>query len=174
MVRWLDRRRISRRQLKGGWVHRVLGDRVLAKDLWRPSREGVARAWLIGVPITFLPFLPIQSLLACSIGLFFRANIFVCLALQFVSTPITAPIHLPACYLVGRAIQGDSPAVVWREVWSKDWTKVSSYSASDILALYSGAVVLGGMIGVAGFFAIRALPRRRIEGGSQPVSDTRP
>lgn len=161
LVRWLHRRHLSRRRLRGGWLHRVVGDRLLSKDLWRPSRESVARAWLIGFPITMVPFLPIQSLFACSIGVFFRANLLFCLLLQFLSTPLTAPVHLPACYLVGRALEGDSPVSVWRQVRKTDWTQVSSFKLRDLRALYTGAITLGAIGGIAGYFIILSFPDRR-------------
>lgn len=152
MLRWLHRRRLSRSRLRGGWLHARLGDRLLDKTLWRPTRESLARAWLVGVPITMLPFLPIQSVLACVVALFVRGNLLLCVALQFLSTPLTAPVQLPACYLVGEVVRGRSPAAVWRVVT----TGSADMLTGDALgSLYLGAAVLGLSIGVLGYVLLR-------------------
>ena len=31
-----------RKHLKGGWLHRVLGEKLFAAELWKPSRQTVA------------------------------------------------------------------------------------------------------------------------------------
>lgn len=98
-LRWLHRNSLSRRKLHGGFLHTRLGDRLLDKALWRPTRNSLARAWVVGVPISMIPFLPLQSVFAIVLGFVFRANLLLCILLQFVSSPVTAPIQLPACFL---------------------------------------------------------------------------
>ena len=63
-IRWLNRQKLSRRHMRGGKLHSWFGDRILAKELWRPSASSLARAWLVGFPITVTPFLPLQSVFA--------------------------------------------------------------------------------------------------------------
>ena len=53
-LRLMHRSRLSRSRLRGGWIHSRFGDRILDKALWRPTRESLARAWLVGFPITIL------------------------------------------------------------------------------------------------------------------------
>lgn len=100
---WLHRRRLSRTRLRGTWLHSRLGDRLLERSLWKPTRESLARAWLVGFPITMLPFLPVQSVFACIVAIFIRGNLLLCIALQFLSTPFTAPVHLPPVLFCGRS-----------------------------------------------------------------------
>lgn len=152
--RWLHRRRLSRQGLRGTFLHSKLGDRLLDKTLWMPTPGSMARAWLIGFPITTIPFLPAQSLIAGVCGFFGRANLLLCIGLQFISMPLTAPMQLSACYLVGRVVRGDSPFVVWDhlmanpgEVWSTD----------ALFTLYLGSVILGPLIGLIGYAAFLLL-----------------
>ena len=49
--------------------------------------------------VTIVPFLPAQSLFAVIAAFMVRGNILLCIALQFLSTPLTAPVHLPICFL---------------------------------------------------------------------------
>ena len=158
--RWLHRRQLTRKRLHGGFLHRRFGDRLLDKALWRPTRESLARAWIIGFPVTMMPFLPFQSLIACGIALFFRANLLLCIALQFLSSPLTAPLQLPACFFVGEVLRGRAPGEVWVEVTT---ASRHVFTGDALTSLYLGGVVLGAFGGVLGYFAIQGtwkdLPR---------------
>lgn len=158
VLRWMHRRRLSRTRLRGTLLHSWFGDRLLDRALWKPTRDSLARAWLIGFPVTMLPFLPVQSLIACTIALFFRANLLLCIALQFLSTPLTAPIHLPACYLVGEIARGRPPTEVWTEVTS---APKDVLSGDSVTSLYLGAIIIGVIGGIVGFFLIRGTWKAR-------------
>ena len=152
ILRWLHRGRLSRSRLRGTWLHLRLGDRLLDKTLWKPNRESIARAWLVGFPLTVIPFLPLQSVLACIVAIFVRGNLLLCIALQFLSTPLTAPVHLPACYFVGEVVRGNRPAAVWHEVTH---SPAGVFTGDSLVSLYLGAVVLGVTIGLIGYFGLR-------------------
>lgn len=153
-LRWLHARDLSRRRLRGSFLHSQLGDRLLDKALWMPTRQSIARAWLIGIPITTIPFLPAQSVIAGVCGFFGRANLVLCIGLQFLSTPLTAPVHLPACYLVGRVLQGESPRVVWAHLVANPG---SVWSTEALFSLYLGSLVLGPVVGLVGYGVIMLL-----------------
>lgn len=159
--RWLHRRRLSRSRMRGTWLHSRFGDKLLDKALWKPTRESLARGWLVGFPITMLPFLPIQSVLACIVAIFVRGNLLLCIALQFLSMPLTAPVHLPACYFVGEVVRGHSPAAVWRQVTG---STMDVFSGDSLVSLYLGAAVLGLGIGLLGYILLKnfwpLLPKR--------------
>jgi uncharacterized protein (DUF2062 family) len=143
--RWTMRRLhqwgLSRQKLRGGFLHTRLGDRFLEREIWIPSRQSLARAFLVGVPITMIPFLPLQSVFACGLALWLRANLPVTFLLQHLSNPLTAVIQLPLCYLTGRLILGADLSADWDLVWSDPMGIVSRGSLG---ALYLGAVVLAG------------------------------
>ena len=161
LTRWLHQRGFSRKKLKGGFIHRFLGDGALAKDLWSFQSESVARAWLIGVLISIIPLLPGQSLIAVPLAVLFRANVPVAFALQWLSNPLTAIIHLPACYYFGCLVLQMTPSGAFSDsvklVSSKGWTALGEFSFRDVIVpLYTGALALGLLISVVGYFLIRA------------------
>jgi uncharacterized protein (DUF2062 family) len=160
----MHRRRLSRSRLKGTRLHSWLGDGLVHKSLWRPTRGSLARAWLVGFPITVVPFLPGQSLLACIAALLVRGNLLLCIALQFLSTPLTAPVQLSTCYFVGEVARGASPGTVWRE--AKAAPKKVLLSAHAVTSLYLGAAIVGMIGGVAGYAIILQTWRDRPAGRS--------
>lgn len=147
ILRCMHRRRLSRARLRGSFLHSLLGDRLLDRELWKPTRDSLARGWLIGFPVTMIPFLPVQSVIAALIALFFRGNILLCIALQFLFTTLTAPVHLPACYFVGEVVRGRCPSEVWREVTSAPG---DIFSGDSVTSLYLDAVIIGVLGGIAG------------------------
>jgi uncharacterized protein (DUF2062 family) len=167
-MRRLNRWGLSRQKLRGGFLHSKLGDRILERELWIPDRESLARAWLVGMPVTAIPFLPGQSLIACAIGFFVRANLPVTFLLQYLSNPATAIFQLSACYFTGNLVLGTSPKELIQLVHSK----VDGFMASpslrealhaiswhDLATLYLGSVILGVALGLLGYSATHLLWR---------------
>src|SRR6185295_3625604 len=158
----MHRQRLSRRGLRGGRLHRWFGEGVVSKALWVPTRGSLARAWLVGFPITVVPFLPGQSVFATIAALAVRGNLLLCIALQFLSTPLTAPVHLPICYFVGEVVRGSPPGEVWHHAWHDPKMLVSAHA---VTSLYLGAAIVGIVGGVVGYAVIlqtwRDRPRRR-------------
>ncbi len=158
-MRTLHRWGLSRPKLKGGFLHSRLGDRLLEKEMWLPTRESFARAWLVGIPVSMIPLLPGQTIIACTIGFWFRANLPVAFALQFLSNPATIPIHFPACYLVGELVRGGNLAAAWRQAVENPTALETA--GQFLVSLYVGAVVLGLFLGVAGYGLIQVLPHKK-------------
>lgn len=167
LLRWMHRHRLSRSRLRGTWLHSRFGDRLLDRALWKPNRDSLARAWLVGFPITVIPFLPLQSVFACVLALFVRGNVLLCVALQFLSTPLTAPVHLPACYWVGEVARGRPPGAVWREVSA---APRSIFTGDAVTSLYLGALIIGLVGGIAGYFIILKTWKHR----PRPVKNASP
>ena len=169
----MHKQRLSRSRMKGTRMHRWLGDGILSKALWQPTRESLARAWLVGFPITIVPFLPAQSLFACIASFMVRGNILLCIALQFLSTPLTAPVHLGACYFVGEVVRGAPPRQVWHRAWAEP--KRMLLSAHAVTSLYLGAAILGIVGGVVGYAIIQQTWRDhpKTRGTRPPGSGTR-
>lgn len=152
--------------MRGTFLHSKLGDRILDKSLWRATPESIARAWLIGMPITWVPFLPGQSIIAGILAVTFRANVLVCVGIQYLSNPGTAFIQLPVCYFVGRLVQGNSPVTVWNEAMQRDWEYILTHPthlARDLIPLFLGSIIVGAAIGVIGYLLILAWGKRHAE-----------
>ena len=108
-----------------------------------------------------LPFLPVQSVFSCAVAIFIRGNLLLCIGLQFLSTPFTAPAHLPACYFMGEFARGRSPSAVWHEVTG---STTDVFTGDSLVSLYLGAAVLGVCIGLLGYVLLKyfwSLPHKR-------------
>jgi uncharacterized protein len=151
--------------MRGTRMHRWFGDGILSKHLWQPTRDSLARSWLVGFPITIVPFLPAQTVFACIAALMVRGNLLLCIALQFLSTPLTFPVHIPACYFVGEVVRGSSPKEVWHKAWADP--KKILLTAHAVTSLYLGAAIIGMVGGVVGYAVIQQTWRDR------PVGRTR-
>lgn len=166
----MHRQQLSRNKLRGSRVHRWFGDGVISKALWLPTRGSLARAWLVGFPITVVPFLPGQSILAVIAALMVRGNLLLCIALQFLSNPLTAPVHLPACYMTGEVVRGRMPGATWKLI-SEDTKHL--WTADTVISLYLGAVVIGLIGGVVGYAVILATwrdsPKRPTDRGDESL-----
>lgn len=151
-MRWLHRRQISRHKLRGGRLHSWFGDRILEKALWKPTRGSLARAWLVGFPITMVPFLPGQSLLACVAALFVRGNLLLCIALQFLSNAGTATVQLPASYFVGEVVRHGHIKKAWNHAVEHP-RELMTFDAAK--SLYLGAFIIGILGGAIGYAVLQ-------------------
>lgn len=161
-LRRLNQWGLSRRKLRGGFLHTRLGDRLLERELWVPSRESLARAFLVGMPVTVIPFLPAQSVFACLAAFWTRANLPVSFLLQFLSTPATAIVHLPVCYLVGKVVLGADLSAEWHRTWADPMAIVTGWQG-NLGALYLGALVVGPVTGVIGYFLTMMIWRPKLK-----------
>lgn len=169
-MRRLHRWGMSRRKLRGGFLHSKLGDRILERELWFPSRGSLARAWLVGMPITTIPFLPVQTVFASILGFRFRANLPVCFALQYISNPATLVPHFSSCYFVGKLLMGESPGTVVTHAKQlahgivnapSIWAAITSLGLQEFAALYLGAIVIGFGLGLLGYGLTHAIWREK-------------
>lgn len=146
-LRWLARRGISRRRLRGGFWHRVLGERLFAKSLWRMERDSIARGWIIGALAGSFPLGGVQWLLGVPTALLFRANLFVVAALICATNPLTIGFYYPFCFVVGCRVIG-------RPVADFHWEHWGGLTFLDAgLPLLVGTMTVGGAIGTVGYAA---------------------
>lgn len=163
LTKWLHRRGLSRRKMKGTWVHRRFGDAILKKELWSFRSEPVARAWLIGMIVTTVPLIPGQSLIAILLAIYFGANLPVAILLQFLSCPPTAPVHLPLCFFVGSLVLGDTPPEVFAKAGEAFANGIFSMESMNYVInrgffpLYLGSLIVGPILGLIGYFTTKLL-----------------
>lgn len=151
VFKWLGKRGLQRRKLRGTLIHKVVGERLFARDLWAFTRKGVVRGWIIGCLAGGSPFLGLQMLVALPTALWLRANVFMVLALIFVTNPITLPPYFAFCYSIGLFITGDRlrhpPEVMaemtgWEILMSGAWAIIVGSLLVSVLAAVIGAVLL--------------------------------
>lgn len=98
--KWL--RHIPRRKhLKGGRLHRLLGEKLFAAALWKPSRQTIAGGLALGLFIGLTPTMGAQIVLAGIAAYFLKVNIPMALAGSLVTNPFTAAIIYPLEYQFG-------------------------------------------------------------------------
>jgi hypothetical protein len=90
-----------RKHLRGGRLHRLLGDALFGADLWKPSRRTVAGGLALGIFIGLTPTMGAQIILAGIAGYFLKVNLPVALAGTLVTNPFTAAIIYPLLYRFG-------------------------------------------------------------------------
>ncbi len=106
LKRYYLRQYPSRRKLHGGFLHRVLGNRLLDPSLWRPSRDNVAKAVAIGLFIGMLPLMGLQIAISIALCFFWRVNIPPAVVATFITNPITGPAIILLQYRLGLWIAG--------------------------------------------------------------------
>ncbi len=153
-LRWLTRRGISRRGLRGGFWHRVLGDRLFSKSLWRLERDSVARGWMVGAIAGSFPLGGVQWLLGVPTALLFRANLFVVAALICATNPLTIGFYYPFCFVMGCRLIG-RPVSDFH--WD-NWGELSFVEAGAPLLV--GTMAVGSAIGTLGYVTTYLFWRR--------------
>lgn len=90
-----------KKTLHGGWLHRLLGNRLFDPGLWLPTRDKVAWGVAIGVFIGFMPFFGLQIVLSLVLCIMFRVNVTAAVVATFISNPLTGAGIWYLQYLIG-------------------------------------------------------------------------
>lgn len=148
---WL--RHIPRRKhLRGGWLHRLLGDRLFAPELWRFTRPGVARGLALGLFIGFTPTMGAQIVLGGVAAYLARVNIPVALAATLVTNPFTAAVVYTLEFQLGVWLVG-MPEAGEMNGYSGLWMNFARYAKP----IWAGALVTGGLAAVLGYALVNLL-----------------
>jgi uncharacterized protein len=89
--------------MRGTWLHRKLGDRLFAMEMWQPERIRFASGCGIEVFFAMMP-LPFQMLAAALIAYLVRVNIPAAIACTWISNFLTTPLILFAQYRLGSTL----------------------------------------------------------------------
>lgn len=102
-----------RRHLRGGRLHRILGEGLFRHELWALTEPELAKGFALGVFIGCTPTMGVQIALCGVAAFFLRVNIPIALLGTLISNPITAPILYPLEYKFGVWLVGipEGPAV---------------------------------------------------------------
>lgn len=91
--------------MRGTWLHRKLGDRLFAREMWQPERRRFAFGCAIGVFFAMMP-IPVQMVGAALSAFLARINIPAAVACTWVSNPLTTPLILFSQYRLGSLLLG--------------------------------------------------------------------
>ena len=158
------------RHVRGTWLHRLLGDRLFSPELWRPTREGVARGAAAGLFWAMMP-IPFQMLPSGITAYLFRFNVPAAISVVWVTNPITWPLILYWQYRFGAwLLREDSPEEL-------DAGSLLDFAAGVPGPLLLGCAVTGLVCGGLAYTVINALwgavAERWWKSHARPVRDNR-
>ncbi|HEY5792343.1 MAG TPA: DUF2062 domain-containing protein [Chthoniobacterales bacterium] len=127
------------KHLRGSWLHRKLGDSLLARDLWHPDPSRVAAGFSLGAFFAVMP-IPFQSIPAALLAFLTRSNIAAALCAVWITNPFTAPFFIYAQYRIGAWILRDPNPIRFQFQQAIDWNQFFSEAPKAFLA---GSVAVG-------------------------------
>lgn len=135
-----------------------LGDILHEPNLWHINRHGVARAFLIGVFLCFIP-MPLQMLAAAFFAIWFNANLPLSVALVWISNPLTMPPIFYFNYKVGAWVLNRPVLNIEFEL---SWSWISERLLDIGIPLYFGSVIVATVTGCLSYLIIQYLWRRKV------------
>jgi len=135
-----------------------LGESIHEPCLWHMNRHSVAKAFAIGLFCMWIP-LPLQTVIAALLAIYYRAHLPLSVALVFITNPITIPPMFYFAYKLGGLMLGIEPQEVPMDL---SWEWLTTTLAYIWQPLLFGCLILGIISSVAGYFLIDSLWRKNI------------
>jgi uncharacterized protein (DUF2062 family) len=145
----------SPQRVHGSAPLRIFGRLLHQPNLWHLNRRSVSRAMLVGLFWTVFP-MPFRMIPGVACAILARANLGLSLVLIWLTNPLTFPPVLYACYLFGRLLLNQPSGGASFE-WS--WRSVSQHLGEIWKPLYVGAITVGVILALLGYFATDLLWR---------------
>ncbi len=139
-----------RRHLRGGRLHRLLGERLFRPQLWALTNPELAKGLALGLFIGCTPTMGVQILLSGGAAFLFRVNVPMALLGTLISNPLTAPLLYPMEYKLGVWLIG-IPGAEQLEGFSGALRNFVRYARP----LWAGGFVVGAICGVLGYALVR-------------------
>ena len=170
LVRALPRRR----HLRGGRLHRMVGEGLFHSELWTFTRRGVAEGFAVGLFIGCTPTMGVQIILCGVAAFFLRVNVPVALLGSLISNPLTAPILYPLQYKLGVWLVGipDAEELAGFSGALRGFMRYARPLWAGSLAMAAACSVLGWALVTGVWTAATAIKRRRRQ-SAQPLFETR-
>ena len=137
---------------------RFLGEILHEPNLWHLNRHAVAKAFLIGIFVAFIP-MPFQMLLAAALAVWFNCNLPIAVALVWITNPLTMPFFFYLTYRVG-AFLLNRPAIEVNFELSVDWLSTKLMEIG--VPLYFGSIVCGILLGIMSYALIQFFWKRKV------------
>ena len=153
--RWYQHKKAFRQSLRNSTLHRIFGDRLFHRHLWRTDRTAMAGGLALGLFVAFTPTIPFQMLLAGVGALFLKVNLPIAVLAVWVSNPVTAiPIFMSA-WSLGRTILGpESPLEDVIAIFTPPGRP--GKILLDSAYLWGGSLIYATLAALTGYLAARA------------------
>lgn len=102
--KWFKKRLPDKDKLKGSFVHRIFGERLLDGNLWYINRRSLAGGVALGVFLAFTPTIPFHMVLAALGAIYFRVNLPVAAVTCWINNPLTVLFIYSAAFKTGKFI----------------------------------------------------------------------
>lgn len=96
----------TERHLRGTRLHRLLGERLFAPELWKPTRQGVIGGATLGAFIGMTPTMGVQAILAGFAAIGMRKNVPMTIMATLISNPLSAAFIYTFEYKLGLRLLG--------------------------------------------------------------------
>ena len=136
-LRWLPRFK----HVRGTWLHRRLGDRLFAQEIWHPDRQRFAGGAAVGGFFAMMPF-PFQMLAAAFIAWVTRVNLPAAVVATWVSNPFTIAFFLYGQYRIGAFLLGRE---VSRHPDGGLWEMISQAPVPILVGAIVSAFIVSGI-----------------------------
>ncbi|MCK9229822.1 MAG: DUF2062 domain-containing protein [Syntrophales bacterium] len=140
-----------RGKLRGEYVHRILGDRLFDREIWRMSERSLAGGLPLGLFIAFTPTISVQMLLSAILAIWLRVNLPIALAACWVTNPLTAVPVYGLAFKLGRWLVGCLPSFIK----AYGFRGPTAHYFANGLYLVIGGIVLGTLAALMGYVLVR-------------------
>lgn len=138
------------RNIRGTWLHRLLGDRLFSPELWRPDRRNVALGAANGLFWAMMP-IPFQMLPSGISAYLLRFNVPAAIIVVWITNPLTWPLILYWQYRLGAWLMQQKPP----ENLTED--SLLSMAAGVPGPLLLGCAVSGLLLASGAYLGVHAL-----------------
>lgn len=136
-----------------------LGESVHKPSLWHMNRRSVSKAFAIGLFCTWIP-MPMQTLLAAALAIYYRAHLPLSVVLVFITNPITIPPMFYSAYKLGSFLLGMEPQPVAMDL---SWQWFTTTMGDIWQPLLFGSIILGTISSIIAYFTINIIWRNSIK-----------
>lgn len=156
--KFLKRYSPSQKTIKENKSLSILGERLHKPSLWIFNRNSVAKAFAIGLFCAWLP-IPMQTVLAAVLAIYYRAHLPLSIVLVFISNPITMPPMLFFAYKLGSTMLGLEFQMIEMDM---NWHWFTSILGQIWQPLLFGCLILAIVCSAIAYFTINTIWRNDV------------
>lgn len=151
---WHSRQKKIQLGLRETYIHRILGERLFDKHIWKFDIDSLAGGLSIGLFIALTPTIPFQMFLSAVCAILLKVNLPIALVACWITNPFTAlPIYLTAHQLGEFLLEGSRLAEFIFDLFDFE-TRTGKFMRQG-LYLWVGSVIFAFVFALFGNITIR-------------------